>query len=258
MLSHDNVALEFAIPVCNSSHEVEHEIHKALQRSKEASGGLDFLDAPSAIFPNDLLKSEEAQRFGCDPDYDVYDIKENIATPPNDGMRTIGMHLHFGHPFLVNAPYNVIRFTKWLDATVGIVGVLADPSEAAKRRRRLYGRAGCMRIKEYGDEYRTPSPWPLRSRASVVSVFDIAQFALDLCMEECEAWSLPEREENPNCPVLDEMQKSLGINVRDTINNMDFANAARWAFEMDKTGIGLLDLAQESVSNRSSIEQTWL
>lgn len=259
MISHDNVAIEFAIPVCSTSEEVVFEVRDAFKHMRDIIGPKRRLIAkPSAIFPEHLLTDPEAQMFGCEPDTDVYNPREmHIAEPPNDGMRSIGAHQHFGHPWLLmGGGVNCIHAAKWLDATVGMLSVLTDPSRSARRRRSLYGQAGCIRYKPYGMEYRTNSPSGLIKSPDVLEhTFDIAKFALGLAMTHVNDGIATDF----RVPFIeDNIERALGIDIRATINNCNYGDAARVAiFIEDQFGLGILDVAEEAAGQEEDIMEVW-
>ena len=160
----DNVALEFAIDPAVDGDDVVNKVRNAF---KEIRGLIpeecDITADPSADFDEDQLAHEEAQRFGCDPDYCAWDIRVN--DPPicdNPSLRTCGGHIHVGHQHgdgneFLHDPMGKITLVRIMDAIHGIASVLLDSSEKAIERRKLYGKAGCHRPTEYGVEYRVLS-----------------------------------------------------------------------------------------------------
>lgn len=89
----------------------------------------------------------------CDPDYNAYTLRTN-PKPEAAGKngRSCGMHIHFGYE-----NHNVqdsVCLIKYFDVYLGLVSLLYDSD---KRRRSLYGRAGCFRLQPWGFEYRSLS-----------------------------------------------------------------------------------------------------
>jgi hypothetical protein len=124
-----------------------------------APRGLDLVCTPSMFFPPESLQSRQAQVFGCEPDFNAWEMCENNvdrSDPEIANLRTAGGHIHVS--FLENGATPSleagIRLVKVLDVTLGLPSILRDPDST---RRLLYGKAGAFRPKPYGIEYRTLS-----------------------------------------------------------------------------------------------------
>lgn len=150
----DNVSLEFNIPPCNNKDSfvasILHMVKKSsdiLQKqgfviSKKSSGQFSKLEL---LHPNALI-------FGCEPDYDAWKMIENKKPICDDeSLRTAGGHIH------VDTNRNMVEVVRNMDLFLGVPSVILDNSEESIRRRKLYGKAGAMRPKPYGLEYRTLS-----------------------------------------------------------------------------------------------------
>lgn len=190
-VTHDNVALEFATPPVVGSKEfikaVKSTMVEAIQDLPE--GIKFFLDA-SVNFPEKELDNEKCRVFGCDPDYDAWELKINDvpAGAADKPFRSCGGHLHIGYiegsgnDFLHN-PYGKVELIKALDIVAGIPSVILDGSDASTERRKLYGKAGCHRPTDYGVEYRTLSNYWTRSPGLVALIHSMAEDALSLVRE---------------------------------------------------------------------------
>lgn len=117
---------------------------------------------PTAIhnFASSELNMEEAYVFGCDPDYDAYDVTDSkriLDTSQLGTLRCCGGHLHLGY----NNPYKISPSAVAIlcDMFLGLPSVSYDTQGV---RRGNYGLAGLYRPKPYGMEYRTMSNWWLR------------------------------------------------------------------------------------------------
>jgi hypothetical protein len=160
--SNDNVLAEFAITPSDSVEEFSIKISQAKHvLVGMLPAGHSIKAVASIIFPASELRDDAAWQFGCDPDADAYALRENdMPDPPKDGMRSCGGHIHVGaaagSEFLLD-PWQKINMIKALDTTVGMVLTTFCVKDVESRRRKLYGKAGCHRPKEYGVEYRTPS-----------------------------------------------------------------------------------------------------
>ena len=91
-LQEDNILVEYTIPPCITSEELVYHINymKDYISSEILSNGLKLSNKASA-YPNPkYLETEQAKRFGCDPDYNVYLRDVNPAPNPNATIRTAG------------------------------------------------------------------------------------------------------------------------------------------------------------------------
>jgi len=204
-LQHDNVALEFATaPAVNGMDlvaKIQETFKDVLVKLPE---GHELIAEPSANFDDDQLQCDEAQAFGCSPDYDAWIPKENDPpTCPDSNFRSCGGHIHVGkvegddNDFLLD-PWGKIRLVKAMDSIHGIISVILDNSKEAIDRRRLYGKAGCHRpvMKDCGGqydgvEYRVLSNFWLKSPELVMLMDSLTTHALKLVREEAE-WELIE------------------------------------------------------------------
>ncbi len=158
----DNVAVEFATDPATDGKDLVKKVGNALREvAKIIPKGHEIVAIPSANFDADQLDNEEAQRFGCDPDYCAWELKVN--DPPfcsDETLRTCGGHIHIGYiagqgnKFLLD-PYGKANTVRVMDIFHGIISVILDCTEEAVTRRKLYGKAGCHRpvIKEAGGLY---------------------------------------------------------------------------------------------------------
>lgn len=184
----DNVAVEFCIPPASTADEFVKSVITALGSiEKDIAGqGLQFaFGVSSALFDEDQLQTQEAQTFGCDPDYNIYTLEENPR--PNVGdqlgadgvrLRTAGGHVHFGWD---NPEHDQrVAVGRAADLVLGTASVFLDPDA---RRMMLYGKAGAHRMKAYGIEYRTLSNFWLRSEQLMRFVAEEAQRVIDIANE---------------------------------------------------------------------------
>jgi hypothetical protein len=90
-----------------------------------------------------------AHVFGCEPDWCAWTGNTNPKpVPPHPFLRSAGGHIH------VETQEDKHQVVKGMDLFLGIPSVLMDDGELRKQ---LYGKAGALRYKEYGVEYRTLS-----------------------------------------------------------------------------------------------------
>lgn len=150
----DNVSLEYNIPpVIHVESWLEYnqiiftKMQEILNRHK-----LYISQESSVTFDDDELTHPNALVFGCEPDYDAWRKVEN-ERPHSDNLnlRTAGGHIHVG------TDMDMITGIRQMDLVLGVPSVLLDDTEASRNRRKLYGKAGALRPKNYGFEYRTLS-----------------------------------------------------------------------------------------------------
>jgi hypothetical protein len=148
-LQEDNVSLEYGIPPASSAEEFVHHIQAVMERSKEWVPGLSFSKLSCIVFPEDQMQHPLAHVFGCEPDWCAWTGNTNPKpVPPHPFLRSAGGHIH------VETQEDKHQVVKGMDLFLGIPSVLMDDGELRKQ---LYGKAGALRYKEYGVEYRTLS-----------------------------------------------------------------------------------------------------
>lgn len=154
MVQEDNVNLEFNIPPAKTAKEFASNINKA---TKEIQKLLPPTIRPdwqrsSMRYKPEFLTLGPLRQFGCTPDYNGYTMEENPRPePPEEGFRTASAHVHIGWENPTNEDRR--HLVKMLDLHLSLPFVPREDVE----RKQLYGKAGCMRPKEYGVEYRSLS-----------------------------------------------------------------------------------------------------
>lgn len=186
-IQRDNVAVEVATDPASSKDGFVANIAATLSEAvKTLPDGTEIIALPSASFPEDQLKHPDALRFGCDPDYDVWEMKQN--DPPcalDHTFRSCGAHIHVGtdgkdgNEFLLEwqGKFDVV---KAMDCIHGIISTVLDSSKASIDRRQLYGKPGAHRPKDYGVEYRVLSNYWLKSPVTVMLMYHLTQDVLDI------------------------------------------------------------------------------
>lgn len=174
-LQEDNVLAEINIYPAQDSDRWEKNIVAVVSELRARIGPeINISTKASALFPVAELCSPKAQEFGCDPDINAWTQRENMFIRPGGKMerlRSAGGHVHIGIPSLSAEDGFII--IQCLDTFVGLQGVLLDGD---KRRKLLYGKAGSMRFKPYGVEWRTPSNFWAHDPYSRKWMFDSAMF----------------------------------------------------------------------------------
>ena len=160
-LQEDNVLAEFDINPCENFAQFNDSIKSGidLTRALLAKHGLDIAEGVSShIYSIPELESfdKSAFVFGCTPDFNAMTGQKNPTPAAADpGLRTAGGHVHIGFP-------KEIRVMRELQMDAGVLCdyYLSLPSllmDGDTRRKELYGKAGAIRFKDYGIEYRSLS-----------------------------------------------------------------------------------------------------
>lgn len=182
----DNVLAEFNI---NPASSVEEFVTNTKLIINDLSDILVPLDLSlsiqsSGIFPETELQHPLAQAAGCDPDYDAWELVQNIPPILEDTpIRSGGGHLHISFDFVNEDKWNRIKMVRILDCLAGVPSVFMDED---LHRRTLYGKAGCHRPKfeERGDqydgvEYRTLSNFWIKSEKHMEWAFNTVYRAVN-------------------------------------------------------------------------------
>jgi hypothetical protein len=172
----DNVAVEFNIPACSDLNSFVSSLNYNLTYldnfAKEKN--LELAIVPSAEFSKDQLNSQAARTFGCEPDYNAWTRSMNPSPKcDNPNLRSAGGHIHVGFN---KSKLNFEQVVRAMDIFVGCEMLTFDKDSD---RRKLYGKAGAFRPKEYGVEYRTASNAWIRTDELKAWVYAQTQKALE-------------------------------------------------------------------------------
>lgn len=183
-LQEDNVLLEFDIDPHDNLKDLRDQIGLAMSASNKIANsfGLELnLTKCSHIFTGEELSKfpKSAMEFGCNADYNAFtgmiNPKPRSADP---GLRTAGGHVHIGYSHLSEVTEMNQRIIGVMcDYLLGLESLLLDEDDL---RRELYGKAGAIRMKDYGIEYRTLSNFWLRKPNHLDWVFDKVHKAYEL------------------------------------------------------------------------------
>lgn len=207
----DGMAAEFNIHPARTFHEFEKNICTVREEmEKFLPAGHKFVVKPTAVFSEKVWEeaSDKAKMLGCSPDFNAWTGAVN--PPPEDlenpRLRCAGGHLHFGWTEgadMSNAQHimNCRDLVKQLDWFLGLWSIRLDKDA---QRRRLYGKAGSMRFKDYGVEYRTLSNFWLENPSRRKATWNRMQQAI---------WSMrnsfmPDRASNWNEAVIQSINSS--------------------------------------------------
>lgn len=189
----DGMALEFNIEPAKTADEFYLNIDTVLKQLKKMVPDHEFSITPTMNFSDEVMRAQpkEALELGCDPDYNAYTGEENKKPDANRNMRTASGHVHIGWTSGVdiNNPdhrEDCFRVGRLLDTWLGAPSLLFDRDV---KRRSMYGKAGCVRIKPYGVEYRTLSNAWLKHPDLIKWVFNNTRKAMELVMQgEDKVW----------------------------------------------------------------------
>lgn len=172
----DNVSVEFNVPPAHNLYDWDAYIGAALSKVANMLDvmKLYFSENASISFDKDQLLHPNALIFGCEPDYNAWTKMENEKPRCNDPtLRTAGGHVHVG------SRVNMIHGVEWMDLFLGVPSVILDDSPASVARRQMYGKAGAMRPKPYGFEYRVLSNFWIFGKTTRVWVYTNSKIAID-------------------------------------------------------------------------------
>lgn len=173
-IQEDNVMAEFNTDPARSAREFVTNIRTVLNelRDKVDEHAYDLAIVSSHEFTIDQLQrsGRQALMFGCDPDFDAYTGKQNVAPSPYTTLRTAGGHIHVGYDDGLSDEKNA-AIVRRMDLLLGVPSVLLDDDQ---RRRTMYGKAGAMRHKPYGVEYRSLSNFWIKHKDYIEWAFNQA------------------------------------------------------------------------------------
>ena len=188
----DNVSLEWNIPPSSSLNEWKSYVTTIMQKSRDIlkNQNLIMSNKSSVSFDKNELLHPNALVFGCEPDYDAWKKLENSKPIcDNPALRTAGGHIHVG------TDLNMLDGIKAMDLYLGVPSVLLDDSPEATERRKLYGKAGAMRPKPYGFEYRVLSnfwvfkeeliEWVYKSTKEAINTHPKFSIAMSKKIQDC-------------------------------------------------------------------------
>lgn len=181
----DGMAAEFNIdPVTNYKDFKKNIDMVRKQLEAMLPKGYKLVATPTAKFSEiEWEKSpEESKILGCSPDFDAWRKTVNPVPVATDRVRHAGGHLHVGwtndadtgDSLYVQSCVDLVRQLDWFLASWS---VLKDPDNL---RRSSYGKAGAMRFKPYGVEYRTLSNfWLGEDSGLLLQVWNRMQSAIN-------------------------------------------------------------------------------
>lgn len=179
----DGMALEFNIEPANNIEEFVSNITEVLsQIRKQLKDGIDFDYKSTVHLTEEYMKTRsfEELEMGCEPDYNAYTGEENTKPTIERPMRTAGGHIHVGLgmeiPDTLETRGIINKMVHLMDIFVGVPSLLIDKDD---ERREMYGKAGCLRYKSYGFEYRSLSNFWIQSETLMRWVYQQTEMAMN-------------------------------------------------------------------------------
>jgi len=182
----DNVLAEFCIPPAHNKVEFYNNIRKSVWYiNKTIPKDYCTVALPSAHLAEKYLQTEQARKFGCEPDYNAYTGYQNNRPFCEDlTLRSAGGHIHIGYKDATHYTPNTHEIKdldrraiiQALDLFVGVPSIILEPDN---KRKELYGKAGSFRPKPYGVEYRTPSNFYLQNKTLTYWMYEAVQDAIN-------------------------------------------------------------------------------
>lgn len=169
----DGMAAEFNIDPVTNYKDFKKNIDKVRKQLQDMlPNGYKLVATPTAEFSQAEWdrSPEESKILGCSPDFDAWRKTVNPVPNATDRVRHAGGHLHVGwteDADTSDAMYtqSCVDLVRQLDWFLAAWSILKDPDS---QRRSSYGRAGAMRFKPYGVEYRTLSNFWLGDGTSLL------------------------------------------------------------------------------------------
>lgn len=177
----DNVLFEFNVDPTANPAEFRNYINHVLSQGQDILSGFGLRIAPSLsshVYENMDGFPEKAFEFGCTPDYNCFGGAQNpVPSSVNPFLRTAGGHVHIGFSHLTTVTKELQEAVGCMcDYLLGLPSLLEDDDA---QRRELYGKAGAIRYKPYGVEYRTLSNYWIWSDDTINTIHARAQKAYD-------------------------------------------------------------------------------
>ena len=158
----DGLAAEFNIDPALDANQFTTNIQTVMgELQKQVGNDYEFAIQPTAMFDEGYFKSlpEFNRTLGCVPDWNGWTGQLNDKPDGDVYQRAAGGHVHIGwgknmDPMDPMHIEDCAKVARQLDYYLGMYSLHWDKDV---ERRKMYGKAGCFRPKEYGMEYRTLS-----------------------------------------------------------------------------------------------------
>ena len=193
-IQRDNVACEFGIVPAETVEGFIKNVQTTMREVLDyLPNNLRFFQCASVLFPETELDCDEAKQFGCDPDYNAWNLGmvntcEGGDNRANQCLRSFGGHVHIGYvpgsgnDFLLEDEGRCATIAV-MDTLIGTRSVLLDKSPGSAERRALYGQAGAFRPTVYGVEHRSLSNFWIFDEKYMKEIYRLAAEALRIVRE---------------------------------------------------------------------------
>lgn len=181
----DGMAAEFNIDPVTNFEDFDANIKMVMKQLKGfLPSGHKFSIVPSVEFDPAVFDAapEDAKELGCSPDFDAWTGYKNSPPCCSDKpfLRTASGHLHIGwrDEGATDTPQHMMNcrdLVKQLDWYLAAWSLKVDQDPT---RRLLYGKAGAMRPKPYGVEYRVLSNFWIVDKSKRLLVWNRMQQAI--------------------------------------------------------------------------------
>jgi hypothetical protein len=167
----DNVMAEYNISPVDNAEDFVFQVKTMVKTIMDKLGKEYVADfSPAARFRPELLESEQAKVFGCEPDMSAYTLEmQEVSAESAGNLRTAGGHIHIGFDESTEDLEECAAIARAFDLYVTAPIMLIEPDN---ERRQLYGSAGSMRPKMYGVECRALSSYWQSSEKLMKFVFN--------------------------------------------------------------------------------------
>lgn len=210
----DGMAAEYNIDPVDNYEDFKHNL-KTVQRQLEKMlpKGYKLVCTATAEFKPEHWDAapDYSKMLGCSPDFNAWTGKPNPAPKDNERVRHAGGHIHFGwtdKAKTTDMDYvkACVDLVKQLDWYLGAWSVRVDHDTL---RRKMYGKAGSMRFKPYGTEYRTLSNFWLKNDSTMLQTWNRMNRAI---------WDMSENE-------MTRIYPSWQDSLVEAINESDLTNS---------------------------------
>jgi hypothetical protein len=209
--------MEFNIPACATKEEFVNNINFVkdhLQIIAESNNLKLSTKASGEINPI-YLQTEQAQTFGCEPDFNAWLQDVNNSPDSQTNLRCVGGHIHIGVDEQYRKEEILLNIVKMFDILVTLPALLIDNDD---RRRELYGKAGAFRFKSFGVECRQLSNFWIHSDELISWVYDQTINVVNIVLDN----------------NADELIEMFGNDVQTVINTNDKKLAKQLIVKINK------------------------
>jgi hypothetical protein len=216
-IQEDNVMVEFNIPPSETREDFIFNINfvKSYLDTLAEMKGCKLNFSASAELDPKYLATDQAQHFGCEPDFNVYLRGENTPPCGTGELRSCGGHIHIGYDN--PSEEQTIRIAYAMDMVLGLESLALDKDD---KRRSMYGKAGSFRFKDYGLEYRTLSNFWIQNDELIGWAYDKTLEALAL-VESGKIDELIEEYGTVVEAAINKNDKQLALHILENINKKE-------------------------------------